>query len=238
MTTRIQKTKLAVGVVSSALLTGGPVAAEGIFWGVQVEQLEYRLGEGEENIYAWDFDATVGTDELKFVWRSEAEFDTNEEVFESLENQARFQVPVSDFFDAVVGIRVDTPRGQDRLDAVLGWHGLAKQWFEIDADLFISENPSARFEAEYEGLITNRIILTPSVEVNLPFNDDPDREVGAFGPKVEVGARLSYDVRDRLLSPYLGVHYERVFGATADIADSDGKETDAVFGVLGLRLLF
>lgn len=225
-------------LAETALAVTAPAQAEEIFWGVQVEQLEYRLGEGSETIYAWDFDAMAGTDELKFVWRSEAEFDTAKKAFEALENQARFQVPVSDFFDAVVGLRLDTPRGQDRLDAVLGWHGLAKQWFEVDADLFLSENPSARFEVEYEGLITNRLTLTPSVEIDLPFNDDPDREVGAFGPKVELGARLSYDVVDRLLSPYAGLHYERVFGETADIATAEGKDTDAVYGVVGLRLLF
>lgn len=236
--TSIGKSIAVAGGLSLVIATMSSATAEEVFWGIQVEQLEYRLGEGSENIYAWDFDATVGTDEIKFVWRSEAEYDTNEKIFESLENQARVQVPISDFFDTVIGVRVDTPKGQDRLDAVLGFHGLAKQWFEVDADLFLSENPSARFEAEYEGLITNRIILTPSVEIDLPLNDDPDREVGAFGPKAEVGARLSYDVVDRLVSPYVGVHYERVFGETADIAEADGKNKDAVFGVVGVRILF
>ncbi|MEQ8442918.1 MAG: copper resistance protein B [Alphaproteobacteria bacterium] len=227
-----------LGLGISLLFQGTPAFGEQVFWGVQVEQFEYRLGEGSGNALAWDFDALVGNDDLKFVWRSEAEYATHEEVFEALENQARLQVPISTFFDAVVGVRVETPRGQDRLDGVVGVHGLAEQWFEVDADLFVSENPSARFEVEYEGLITNYLILTPSIEMNLPFNDDPDREVGAFGPQLELGLRLSYDIADRLLSPYVGVHYERLFGDTADIAKADGKDDDAVFGVVGLKMMF
>ncbi|WP_421881119.1 copper resistance protein B [Pacificispira sp.] len=234
----MKKLILSAALIGASALHVSSASAETVFWGIQAEQLEYRLGEGPDNVLAWDFDALVGTDELKFVWRSEAEYETNAEIFESLENQARIQVPVTDFFDAVAGVRIDTPKGQDRVYGVLGLHGLAKQWFEFDADLFLAEHPAARFEVEYEGLITNQVTLTPSVELDVPLNDDTDREVGAFGPKLELGARLSYDVVDRLLSPYVGVHYERVFGETADIATSEGKDDDAIFGVVGVRVLF
>ena len=224
------------GALALACL-GMPAQAESVLWGVQVEQLEYRVGE-DENVAAYDFDAFVGTDELKVVWRGEGEFSLEEEAWEALENQLRVQVPVSPFFDAVAGIRVDTPDGPDRAHAVIGLHGLAQQWFEVDADLFVSDYPSFRFEAEYEGLITNRIILVPSIELDVPFRDDPASDVGAWGPKVEVGLRLSYDLIDRAVSPYIGVHYERVFGETADIARANGEDRGAVFFVAGTRLMF
>jgi copper resistance protein B len=207
------------GALVPAIFSLSPAAAEPYFGGFQAEQLEYRT-DGDDDIFAWDFDAFFGTDELRFVWRSEAEYDIDEDAFETLENQARFQTPISDFFDAVVGARVDTPSGPDRAYGVLGVHGLAQQWFEIDADLFISDNPQFRFEAEYEGLITNRVILTPSV------------------PKLEVGARLSYDLIDRALSPYIGVHYERLFGESGDLARDEGEDRDQVLFVVGARLMF
>jgi copper resistance protein B len=138
----------------------------------------------------------------------------------------------------VVGLRLDTPEGPDRLHGVIGLHGLTKQWFEVDADLFISDNPSARFEVEYEGLITNRIIFVPSIELDIPFADDPAVGNGAFGPTLEVGGRLSYDLVDRLISPYVGVHYERKFGATADLARANGEEAGTVFFVIGARFIF
>jgi copper resistance protein B len=225
------------GALVPAILSMSPATAEPYFGGFQAEQLEYRT-DGDDDIFAWDFDAFYGTDELRFVWRSEAEYDIDEDAFETLENQARLQTPISDFFDAVVGARVDTPSGPDRAYGVLGVHGLAQQWFEIDADLFISDDPQFRFEAEYEGLITNRVTLTPSVEVDLPFTDDKAIGAGAWGPKLELGARLSYDLIDRALSPYIGVHYERLFGESGDLARDEGEDRDQVLFVVGARLMF
>lgn len=227
---------LATAVAFTLCLTA-PARAEVPVWGIQVEQLEYRIGE-ETNVFAWDGDAYYSTDELKLVLRSEAEYDTDHHAFEKLENQVRLQTPVSDFWDAVVGFRADTPKGPDRYSGVVGLHGLAPQWFEIDLDLFVSDKPSLRFEAEYEALITNRIILVPSVEVDLPFTDDHAREIGAFGPKVEVGARLSYDLIDRAVSPYIGVHYEQKFGETANLAKASGEDSGAVFFLVGARIMF
>lgn len=227
-------TALALG---AAALIAPPAFAEQLIWGIQAEQFEYRLGD-ETDVLAWDLDATIGTDELKLVFRSEGAFETTGDVLETFENQLRLQVPVSTFFDAVAGVRIDTPEGPDRLHGVLGVHGLAPQWFEIDADLFVSDHPSFRLDVEYEALITNRLILTPSVEFDLPFTDDLPIEIGAWGPKLEVGARLSYDLIDRAVAPYIGVHYERVFGETRDIVRAEGKDDDAVFFVAGLKLLF
>lgn len=82
------------------------------------------------------------------------------------------------------------------------------------------------------------MILTPSVEVTLPLADDVGAGWGAWGPKLEVGARLSYDLVDRLFSPYVGVHYEAVFGETADIRRDEGEDRDALFFVAGARILF
>lgn len=218
-------------------LTTSPLLAEQLIWGIQAEQLEYRIGDATD-VMAWDVDALIGTDELKLVFRSEGEFETTDDVLEAFENQLRLQKPISTFFDAVAGVRIDTPEGPDRVHGVLGVHGLAPQWFEIDADLFVSDHPSFRFKAEYEALITNRLILTPSLEFDLPFTDDLPIDVGAWGPKLEVGARLSYDLIDRAVSPYIGVHYERVFGETRDIARAEGKDDDAVFFAAGFKLIF
>lgn len=228
--------KGAAGALALALLDA-PASAESVLWSIQAEQLEYRVG-GDENAVAYDLDALAGTDELKIVWRSEGEFSPEDKAWEVLENQLRAQVPVSTFFDAVAGVRVDTPEGPNRVHAVVGVHGLAQQWFEVDADLFVSDRPSFRFEAEYEGLITNWIVLTPSIELDVPFTDDLALDVGAWGPKLEAGLRLSYDLVDRAVAPYVGVHYERVFGETADIAEANSEDRGAVFFVAGMRLMF
>lgn len=230
-------TLLAGAAPATLFLWPAQSQAEPLIWGVQVEQAEYRVLD-DAGVFAWDFDALIGSDELKFVWRSEAEYSLEEDGFETLENQARLQTPISDFFDAVAGVRVDTPDGPDRVYGVLGIHGLTEQWFEIDADLFLSEDPSFRFEVEYEGLITNWITLTPSLEVDLPFTDEEATGQGAFGPTVEVGARLSYDLIGRVFSPYVGVHYERKFFKTADMARDEGEDAGEFFFVVGAKGIF
>lgn len=240
MTSQSAQKPVRLFAAATAALTLGATAAlaEPITWGFQAEQLEFRAGENE-NVGAWDVDAFAGTDELRIVLRSEAEYGFEEEKFETLENQFRLQTPISPFFDAVGGVRVDTPDdGPTRVYGVLGLHGLAPQWFEVDADLFVSDKPAFRAEVEYEALITNRLILTPSVEIDLPLVDDEQIGAGAFGPKLELGARLSYDVVDRLISPYVGVHYERTFGESARLARADDKNVEQIFGVIGVKVMY
>jgi copper resistance protein B len=227
---------IAATVIGTSLLVG-PASAEPLIWGINTEQFEYRVGEGSD-IHAWDADAFIGKDELRFVWRSEAEYAVDIDNFETLENQFRLQTPISDFFDAVAGVRFDAPKGPDRVHGVLGIHGLAPQWFEIDLDLFVSEYPSLRFEVDYEALITNRLILTPSIEIDLPLNDDKEIGKGGFGPTLEIGARFSYDLIDRAVSPYIGVHWERIFGESANLARAEGEEPSSVYVVAGFRLMF
>ena len=229
------KKRIAVGA-TAALTVASPVAAGPIFYGFDAEQVEIRLNDGDE-VLAWDFDAVVGQDELKFVWRSEAEYVLEEDEFERLENQLRLATPISSFFDAIAGVRFDTPKGEDHIDGVVGVHGLAPQWFEVDADLFISDDPSIRLELDYEALITQRIIFTPSIEVEIPLTDDPSRNFGDFAPIIEIGARLSYDLIDRAVAPYVGVHYELATGESGRLKQADGEKKDDLFLVAGARLL-
>ncbi|MFW8595038.1 copper resistance protein B [Cribrihabitans neustonicus] len=229
----------------TALLAAVPLAvwaaaaqAEALIYGFQAEQLEYRSSDGED-AYVWDFDALIGSDELKLVWRSEGERGVSSGGFETLENQLRLQVPISTFFDAVAGIQANTPDGlPDRYNGVIGIKGLAPQWFEIDADLYLSGRPSFRFEAEYEGMLTNRLILTPSLELTVPLEDDPAYDLASGGIVLEAGARLSYDLIGRAFAPYVGVNYEKAFGGTADMIRASGEDTETVAIVYGARLMF
>lgn len=212
-----------------------------VFWGAQLERAEYRYGDGEDDgILAAEGDAFVGTDEIKLRYAFEGEYGLDARVMEVNEHQLALQIPISTFFDAKAGVRLDAPEGPDRWYGVVGVHGLAPQWFEIDADAFVSEtgDVSARFEAEYEGLITQRIILTPAIEIDVGLTDDKQIGAGSGLRSVEVGARLSYDLLERNVAPYIGVHYERLFGETEDLARDEGEDDDGFFVVAGVRLMF
>jgi len=232
----------AIAALAITFLTA-PVRAqekELIFYGVQMEELEYRQGDTSQNLLVWDGDAFVGTDEIKLRWLGKGEYDTDGEVLETMENRLVLQKPISTFFDFKAGVRLDSPEGTDRWFGVVGVTGLAPQWIEIDADLFVSEtgDASARLDAEYELLITNRLVLTPSAEIDVAFSEDREIGIAPGLNSVEVGLRLSYDVLDRAISPYIGVVYERKFGRTADFAREEGEDTSAWFGVIGTRLVF
>jgi copper resistance protein B len=211
-----------------------------VFYGVHFEELEKRWGDEQESLGVWNSDAFVGTDEVKIRWLSEGEYDFDNKKFEGLENRLVLQMPISDFFDVKGGIRIDTPKGKSRLYGVLGLTGLAKQWVEIDADLFVNDkgDASARLDAEYELLVTNRVTLTPSADLNLAFSDDKKMGVGSGFSSVEVGVRLSYDLVDRLVSPYFGIIWERKFGQTADFAREEGEDTESWYLGIGTRVLF
>ena len=109
-------------------------------WGAQFEEFEYRYSDDDEELATWNGDFFYGTDELKFRWLTSGEYAIEERAYEGLENQIVGQVPISTFFDAKAGIRFDTPEGPDRTYAVLGVAGLAPQWFEIDANFYLSKD--------------------------------------------------------------------------------------------------
>lgn len=235
--------------LAATVLTSGPALAQTgtmadphrpVYYGFAMEELEYRYSDRGEELLAWDGDAFLGTDELKARWIARGEYALEEDAFENLENQLVAQTPVSDFFDAKAGVRFDTGEGPDRTYAVVGVVGLAPYWFEVDASLYASDegDVSAEFDAEYELLLTNRLILAASLDATLAFSEDREIGLGRGLSSTEAGLRLSYDLIDRSFSPYVGVVHERKYGDTRDFAEAAGGHQEDWFAVAGARLLF
>lgn len=209
-------------------------------WGAQFEEFEYRYSDDDEELGVWDADFFYGTDNFKARWLTSGEYSFEERAYESLENQLVGQIPISKFFDAKAGIRIDTPEGADRTYAVLGVAGLAPQWFEVDANLYVSKDgdTSAELDAEYELLFTNYWILSATLDATVAFSEDREIGVGKGLVSTETGLRLSYDLIDRAFSPYVGVVHERKYGDTADFSRADDGSTEGWFAVVGARLSF
>ncbi|MDO3722163.1 copper resistance protein B [Marinobacter sp. chi1] len=242
---------VSAGVLGS-LLAPAAVAAEEMMvdttdrkkpltlWGVQFEELEYRYSDDDEELGVWSGDFFYGTDEFKLRWLTKGEYSIEEKAYETLENQLVGQIPVSTFFDAKAGVRFDTPEGPNRTYGVLGVTGLAPQWFEIDANFYVSDegDTSAELDAEYELLLTNYWILAAAFDATVAFSEDEEIGVGKGLVSTETGLRLSYDLLDRSLSPYVGVVHERKYGDTADLARAEGGSTEDWFAVVGARIAF
>jgi copper resistance protein B len=146
---------------------------------------------------------------------------------------------VSPFWDALVGVRIDRRWGgrtATRAHLALGLEGLAPHWFELEPTLYLSHegDVSARLEAEYDVLVTQRLVLQPRLETGVAIQDVPEFGVGSGLTDLELGARLRYEVRPEL-APYLGLVWHRRLGDTADLARAAGEHASEVSVVAGLR---
>jgi copper resistance protein B len=117
--------------------------------------------------------------------------------------------------------------------------GQAPYKYELEATAYVGQNgqTAARVQAEYDTLLTNRLILQSRLESEWHGKDDARRGIGAGLGKVEIGFRLRYEFK-RQFAPYIGVVRERAFGGTADFRNADGSDADATRVVAGLRFWF
>jgi len=146
---------------------------------------------------------------------------------------------VARWWDVVAGARSDFEPGATQSWSAFGVQGLAPQRFTLEATAYLGDagRSAARFEGEYELLITPRLILQPQLELNWYGQSDAARGVGPGLSTVEAALRLRYEFR-RELAPYVGLVRERKYGSTADAARANGGDADDTRLVAGLRLRF
>lgn len=202
------------------------------------DRLEYQSNEGSPHLL-FDGQGWWGTDRNKLWIKTEVEYDFEGDRFEEAELQALWSRPISRYFDVQAGVRRDFEPDPSRTYGVLGLQGLAPYWFEIDAALFVSGHGdvSARIEAEYDLLLTQRLILQPRTELNFAVQSVDELGVGSGLSTAEAGLRLRYEFT-RQFAPYVGVNWTRSVGETADFARADGEDPGALSFVAGLRFWF
>jgi len=195
---------------------------------VLFDQLEWQFA-GDSGGVNWDLKSWIGGD-LNRIW-IHSEGASEESRLGEAEVHVTYGRAFSRWWDVVAGVRRDVRPGPGQMWATVGIQGLAPQWFEVQATLYVGESAAtlARFEVEYELLLTNRLVLQPLLELNLYGKAIPERGLGAGLSSSEAGLRLRYEVR-RELAPYVGVVWNRQFGGTADFSRAAGE------GVGGWRL--
>ena len=186
---------------------------------------------------AWEAQSWIGTD-LNKVWlRSEGERAGGHT--EAADLEVLYGRAFARWWDVVAGVRHDFKPGDSQDFLAIGVMGLAPYKFEVEATAYLGERgqTAARFEVEYETLLTNRLILQPLVELNLHGKDDPSRGIGSGLSTAEAGVRLRYEFT-RQFAPYIGIVHERAFGRTADFRRDDGEDTSDTRLVAGVRIWF
>lgn len=185
----------------------------------------------------WEALSWIGTD-LNRAWlRSEGERIDN--TVEAADVEVLYGRSIARWWDVVAGVRHDFGEGPSQTFAAIGVMGLAPQKFEVEATAYIGQSgqTAARLEAEYDTLLTNRLILQWQAEAELYGKDDERRGIGSGLSTVEAGLRLRYEFT-RKFAPYIGVVWERAYGGTAEFRRDHFDDIDDTRFVAGLRIWF
>ena len=189
------------------------------------------------DVLNWDARAWAGHSLNKLWVRSEGERKSS--TTERADVELMWGHTIGRWWDVVSGVREDFRPGPSQGWAAFGVQGLAPYRFDLEATAYIGDGgrTSARFKAEYELLITNRLILQPLVELDWYGQEDTVRGIGSGLSTAQTGLRLRYEFR-REVAPYVGLEHERTFGGTADQARAAGSDTRDTRLLVGIRLWF
>lgn len=147
---------------------------------------------------------------------------------------------ISDFWDAKAGVQFTVfDGGVTRSGFLAGFEGLAPYGIHVDAVLGVSQTGvvSARLEASYDVLFSQKLIGTPYLEAMIASKDDPAIQLGSGLSRFELGFRLRYEIRKEV-APYIGVAFEQFTGNTASFVAAAGEPTSLVRALVGLKVWF
>ena len=204
---------------------------------LSVPQLEYRAVKGGDG-YGWKAQGWYGSETLRLAVTTEGEGRFGHAP-ERAEASMLLRQAVNPWFDVELGLRHDFQPDARRTYAVLGIDGLAPYWIELEGQLLISSHGDAhlRISASHDARLTQRLILQPSVEINAGFQSVPQAKLGAGVERIEASLRLRYALTPQF-APYVGLHWERKWGATADYLRVSGEPASTVSAVVGLGFAF
>ncbi len=207
------------------------------FGALLVDRLERVHTRDGDNATAYDMQAWFGRNYNRLVVKAEGE------VAQGKLQEARTELlwghAIATFWDTQLGMRYDSGAGPDRGWLAFGVQGLAPYWFEVDAAAYVGDNGriALRLEAEYELLLTQKLVLQPRLEINAYGKNDEALGIGSGLSDGAAGLRLRYEFT-RQFAPYVGVERAGKFGKTADLARAAGEKTDETRWVAGVRFWF
>jgi len=186
---------------------------------------------------AYDLQAWYGRTYDRAVLKAEGERDGGE--LQHARTELLWGHAAAAYWDTQLGVRYDGGAEPSRRWLAFGVQGLAPYWFELDAAAYVGVQgrTALRFAAEYELLLTQKLILQPRLEANAYGKRDAERRLGAGLSDLAAGVRLRYEIR-REFAPYVGIERTGKFGTTADDARAAGEDTHDTRLVAGLRFWF
>ncbi len=203
---------------------------------LRVDRLE-AARSGGDTFTTWDLQVSYGGDFDRALFKTEG--DARGGDLDEVSHELLWSHATSAFWNAQLGVRHDGGAGPGRGWLAFGLQGLAPYWFEIDATAYLGDagRTALDIEADYELLLTQKLILQPRLAATAYRKDDAARGIGAGLAEVTAGVRLRYEIR-REFAPYIGVEWSGAFGATADRARAAGEDAKQTRAVAGVRFWF
>jgi len=202
-----------------------------------IDQLEYAHDNHGSNAAVLDGQFWYGEDFNKFWVKADGEYAGGK--LEDLRTEALWYHATSAYWGTQLGVRQDFGEGPGRTWAAFGVQGLAPYWFDTEATFYVGQRgrTAARFQIEYEELITQRLTLQPKFAVNLYGKGDPQRGIGSGLSDAELGLRLRYEFH-REFAPYIGAVWRQHFSRTADLFRARGEPAGDLQFVAGIHFWF
>jgi copper resistance protein B len=215
------------------------------FGKVMLDQVEWRGGGATGDARAaWDVQGWYGGDYDKLWVKSEGNYvgggsDRPARGIQDASVELLWDRVIARWWSLQAGGREDLAGGPARTWAAVGVQGLAPQWFETEATFYVGTagRTAARLKAQYDLLLTQRLVLQPFAEANLYGRSDVSRQIGSGLSNLELSVRLRYEIR-RELAPYIGFAWLRRVGSTADLVRAAGDDAGEFQVVAGLRVWF
>jgi len=201
-----------------------------------VDRLESVRTDGNTSI-TYDSQAWFGRDYDRAVLKAEGNIDGGS--LEEASTELLWGHAIATYWDTQLGVRYESGDNPNRTWLAFGVQGLARYWFELDITAYIGESgrTSVSLEAEYELLLTQKLILQPRVETDWYGKRDAARGLGDGLSDLSAGLRLRYEIW-REFAPYVGVEWAGKFGDTKDFARAAGEDANETRFVAGLRIWF
>jgi copper resistance protein B len=202
------------------------------FGGFFVDKLEYRTKNEDLKFHIYSF---YGGDYHKLWVDVEGERGLKNSEWLLERADLLFVKAISSFWDLRAGLGYAGSNEGGRSKLVLGVKGLAPYGFDVEANLNLTNKGElyGKLEAEYELLLTQRLILQPSFEVLTSTKKIEPLGVGSGLNKTELALRLRYEIK-REFAPYVGISWERHFGQTKEMVG----ERDLINFLVGLKTWF
>ena len=224
------------GGYSLGAMASHGMADETYLGGLKVERFE-AVQIRDNSFLAYDLQSWCGKDYNKLVLKAEGEVDEGK--LHEARTELLWSHALTAYWNTQLGLRYDSGFAPDRKWLAAGVQGLAPYWFEVDAAAYIGKQgrTALRLSAEYELLLTQKLILQPSVEANFYGKQDAASELGSGLSDLSTGLRLRYEI-SREFAPYIGVEWSKQFGGTADFSRAAGERTNETRVVAGVRFWY